>query len=162
MNKIVQKEGFQENHFVDAIIESKVFIDSDFKETQTVTHKARIPVRNITALKFIGNTRSPNRSKILNEFLDLAMQHVSGVTVAMQCTPLAAVMVAQEDGLHIPIGSRQGLQDNRLAVVSDKTIPWTILRVVKTEMNSAVLKPLNRKRSLSQLSGQKVSFLEFN
>ena len=46
--------------------------------------------------------------------------------------------------------------------VSNKKIPWTILRVVKTSMNSAVLKPLNRKRSLSQLSGQKVSFLEFN
>ena len=84
------------------------------------------------------------------------------VTVAMQCTPLAAIMVAQEDGLHIPIGAQQGLRDNRLAVVSNKTIPWTILRVVKTRMNSAVLKPLNRKRSLSQLSGQKVAFLEFN
>ena len=80
----------------------------------------------------------------------------------MQCTPLAAIMVAREDGLHIPIGTHHGLRDNRLAVVSNKTIPWTILRVVKTKMNSAVLKPLNRKRSLSQLSGQKVSFLEFD
>ena len=162
MNKIVQKEGFQENHFVDAIIETKVFIDSDFKETQTVTHEARIPIRNVTALKFIGNATSPNRSKIRSGFLNLVLEHVAEVTVAMQCTPLAAIMVAQEDGLHIPIGARQGLRDNRLAVVSNKTIPWTILRVVKTKMNSAVLKPLNRKRSLSQLSGQKVSFLEFD
>ena len=90
------------------------------------------------------------------------MEHVSEVTVAMQCTPLGAIMVAREDGLHIPIGVQQGLRNNRLAVVSNTTIPWTILRVVKTKMNSAVLKPLNRKRSLSQLSGQKVSFLEFN
>mgnify|MGYP006872185022 CR=1 FL=1 len=64
--------------------------------------------------------------------------------------------------MHVPIGARQGLQDNRLAVVSNTTIPWTILRVVETKMNSAVLKPLNRKHSISQLSGQKVSFLEFN
>ena len=162
MNKVVQKDGFQENHFVDAIIETKVFIDRDFKETQTVTDRARIPLRNITALKFIGNATSPNRSKIRSGFLNLVLRHVDEVTVAMQCTPLAAIMVAQEDGLHIPIGARQGLRDNRLAVVSNKTIPWTILRVVKTEMNSAVLKPLNRRRSLSQLSGQKVSFLEFN
>ena len=162
MNKIVQKEGFQENHFVDAIIESKVFIDSDFKETQTVSHSALIPLRNVTALKFIGNATSPDRSKIRSGFLNLVLRHVDEVTVAMQCTPLAAIMVAQEDGLHIPIGARQGLRDNRLAVVSNKTIPWTILRVVKTKMNSAVLKPLNRKRSLSQLSGQKVAFLEFN
>lgn len=162
MKKIVQKEGFQEKHFVDATIETKVFIDRDFKETQTVTHRARIPLRNITALKFIGNATSPNRSKIRSGFLNLVLRHVDEVTVAMQCTPLAAIMVAQEDGLHIPIGARQGLRDNRLAVVSNKTIPWTILRVVKTKMNSAVLKPLNRKRSLSQLSGQKVAFLEFN
>ena len=162
MNKIVQKKGFQENHFVDVIVETKVFIDSDFKETQTVTNEARIPIRNVTALKFIGNSTSPNRSKIRKGFLNLVLEHVAKVTVAMQCTPLAAIMVAQEDGLHIPIGAQQGLRDNRLAVVSNKTTPWTILRVVKTKMNSAVLKPLNRKRSLSQLSGQKVSFLEFN
>ena len=162
MGKIVQKEGFNEKHFVDVILETKVFIDSDFKEAQSVTNKARIPLRNVTALKFIGSTTSPNRSKIRNGFLNLVLQHVAEVTVAMQCTPLAAIMVAQEDGLHIPIGARQGLRDNRLAVVSNKTIPWTVLRVVKTELNSALLQPLNRKRSLSQLSGQKVSFLEFN
>ncbi len=160
--KIVQKEGFQENHFVDAIIKTKVFIDSDFKEAQTITHEARIPIRNVTALKFVGDAMSPNRSKILSGFIKLTLQHVGDVAVAMQCTPLSAIMVAQENGLHVPIGTRQGLQDNRLAVVSNKTIPWTILRVVNTKVNSAVLKPLNRKRSLSQLSGQKVSFLEFN
>ena len=162
MKKTVQKEGLQENHFVDAIVETKVFMDSDFKETQTIINEARIPVQNVTALKFIGNATSPNRSKIRNGFFNLVLEHVAEVTGAMQCTPLAAIMVAREDGLHIPIGAQQGLRDNRLAVVSNKTIPWTILRVVKTEMNSAVLKPLNRKRSLSQLSGQKVSFLEFN
>ena len=81
-------------------------------------------MHNITALKFIGNATSPNRSKILSGFLNLVLRH-DGVTVAMQCTPLAAIMVAQEDGLHIPIGARQGLRDNRLAVVSNKTIPWT-------------------------------------
>ena len=162
MNKTVQKEGLQENHFVDAIVETKVFMDSDFKETKTITNEARIPVRNVTALKFIGSATSPNRSKIRNGFFNLVLEHVAEVTVAMQCTPLAAIMVAREDGLHIPIGAQQGLRDNRLAIVSNKSMPWTILRVVKTKMNSAILKPLNRKRSLSQLSGQKVSFLEFN
>ncbi len=162
MDKIVQREGFNENHFVDVMVETKVFVDSDFKEAQTVTHEAKIPLRNVTALKFIGSVTSPNRSKIRRGFLNLVLKHVEEVTIAMQCTPLAAIMVAREDGLHIPIGAQQGLRDNRLAVVSNKTIPWTILRVVKTEMSSAVLRPLNRKRSLSQLSGQKVSFLEFN
>jgi hypothetical protein len=106
--------------------------------------------------------KSPNRSKIHSKFFELILRHTAGITVAMQCTPLAAVMVAKQDGLHIPIGARQGLRENRLAIVSDKAVPWTILRVVKANMDSAVLKPLNRERSLSQLSGQKVSFLEFN
>jgi hypothetical protein len=162
MNKIVQKDSFQENHFADAILETTVFIDSDFKETQTVTHQARIPIRNVSAFKFIGHMTSPNRSKIRSKFLNLVLRHVAGVTGAMQCTPLAAIMIAKQDGLHIPIGARQGLRENRLAVVSDKTLPWTILRVVEANMDSAVLKPLNRKRSLLQLSGQKVAFLEFN
>ena len=126
-----------------------------------LTTEMRIPIRNVTALKLIGNATS-NRSKIRSGFTNLVLEHVAEVTVAMQCTPLDAIMVAREDGLHIPIGAQQGLRDNRLAVVSNKTLPWTILRVVQTKTNSAVLKPLNRKRSLSQLSGQKVSFLEFN
>ena len=88
------------------------------------------------------------------------MRHVDEVTVAYSAHPLPQLWL-REDGLHIPIGHDKDW-DNRLAVVSNKTIPWTILRVVKTKMNSAVLKPLNRKRSLSQLSGQKVAFLEFN
>jgi hypothetical protein len=162
MNKVVQKEGFQENHFVDAVFETIVFIDSDFKETQTVTHQVRIPIRTVSAIKFIGNMTSPNRSKIRGEFVNLVLKHVDEVTDVMQCTPLAAIMVVKQDGLHIPIGARQGLRDNRLAVVSDKTLPWTILKVVKTNRDSALLKPLNRKRSLLQLNGQKISFLEFN
>jgi hypothetical protein len=70
-------------------------------------------------------------------------------------------MIGREDGLHIPIGSRHGLQDNRLAVVSNEVMPWTVLRVIKIKANSSVLMPLNRKRSFAQLSGQRVSFLEF-
>ena len=162
MKKITLKEGFQEDHFVDTLIETTVFIDSDFKETQTVMSQARIPIRKVSAIKLIDHVTSPNRSKIRSEFSELVSSHAGEIAGAMQCTPLAATMVAKQDGLHVPIGARQGLQENRLAVVSNKTVPWTILRVVKTDNDSAVLKPLNRERSLSQLSGQKVSFMEFN
>ena len=162
MKKIIIKEGFQEDHFVDTIIESTVFIDSDFKETQTVMSQARIPIRNVSALKLIDRMTSPNRSEIRSAFSKLVSIHAAEIAGAMQCTPLAAIMVAKQDGLHVPVGARQGLRENRLAVVSDKTVPWTILRVVKTNKDSAVLKPLNRERSLSQLSGQEVSFMEFN
>jgi len=41
-------------------------------------------------------------------------------------------------------------------------VPWTVLRVVKLNMNSAVLKPLNRQRTTAQLNGKRISFMEFN
>ena len=162
IRRTVQKTSFRQNHFADVVVESSVFVDSDFKPVQTVTHQASIPIRNVLPMQFISVLTSPNQTKILAELSNLMSGHAAELTNAMLCTPLSATMVAREDGLHIPIGARQGLQDNRLAFVSDKAVPWTVLRVVKTNMDSAVLKPLNRQRSPTQLSGKKVSFLEFN
>ena len=54
-----------------------------------------------------------------------------------------------------------GLQDNRLAVVSDKALPWTILRVVKTKMDMRS-KAVKSPAFTFTTNGQKVSFLEFN
>jgi hypothetical protein len=105
---------------------------------------------------------SPNQTKILGELSKLISKHAAELTNVMLCTPLSATMVAREDGLHIQIGTRQGLENNRLAFVSDKSVPWTVLRVVKLNMNSAVLKPLNRQRTTAQLNGKRISFMEFN
>ncbi|MFW2467977.1 MAG: hypothetical protein ACN4F7_05820 [Candidatus Puniceispirillaceae bacterium] len=137
-------------------------MDSDFKSTQKVMHQARVPIRNILPTQFMSVLASPNQAKILGELSKLMSKHAAELTNAMLCTPLSATMVAREDGLHIQIGTRQGLENNRLAFVSDKSVPWTVLRVVKLNMNSAVLKPLNRQRTTAQLNGKRISFMEFN
>ena len=51
---------------------------------------------------------------------------------------------------------------NHLAVVSGRMSPWTILRVTKSDEDGAILMPLNRQRSLAELNGKTVTFLEFN
>jgi len=161
LKRTVKKTNFQQNHFVDVMVESSVFVDSDYRPTEKVTHQAKFPIRNFLPTQFMSVLASPNPTKIRGNLSKLISEHAAELETVMRCTPLSATMIAKEDGLHIPIGSRHGLQDNRLAVVSNEVMPWTVLRVIKINADGAVLLPLNRKRSSAQLSGQRVSFLEF-
>ena len=161
LKRIVKKTSFQQNHFVDVTVESAVFVDSNYRPTEKVTHQAVFPIRNFLPTQFMSVLASPNPTKIRGSLSKLISEHAAELEMVMRCTPLSATMIAKEDGLHIPIGSRHGLQDNRLAVVSNQVMPWTVLRVIKINADGAVLMPLNRKRSSAQLSGQRVSFLEF-
>ena len=161
LKRTVKKTSFQQNHFVDVMVESAVFVDSDYRPTEKVTHQAKIPIRNFLPTQLMSVLASPNPTKIQGNLSKLISEHAAELETVMRCTPLSATMIAKEDGLHIPIGSRHGLQDNRLAVVSNEVMPWTVLRVIKINADGAVLMPLNRKRSSAQLSGQRVSFLEF-
>ena len=161
LKRIVKKTSFQQNHFVDVTVESAVFVDSDYRPTEKVTHQAVFPIRNFLPTQFMSVLASPDPTKIRGNLSKLMSEHAAELETVMRCTPLSATMIAKEDGLHIPIGSRHGLQDNRLAVVSNDAMPWTVLRVIKINADGAVLMPLNRKRSPAQLSGQRVSFLEF-
>ena len=161
LKRTVKKTSFQQNHFVDVTVESAVFVDSDYRPTEKVTHQAKFPIRNFLPTQLMSVLASPNPTKIQGNLSKLISEHAAELETVMRCTPLSATMIAKEDGLHIPIGSRHGLQDNRLAVVSNEVMPWTVLRVIKINADGAVLMPLNRKRSSAQLSGQRVSFLEF-
>ena len=161
LKRTVKKTSFQQNHFVDVMVESAVFVDSDYRPTEKVTHQAKFPIGNFFPTQLMSVLASPNRTKIRGHLSKLISEHAAELETLMRCTPLSATMIAKEDGLHVPIGSRHGLQDKRLAVVSNEVMPWTVLRVIKVNANGAVLMPLNRKRSSAQLSGQRVSFLEF-
>ncbi|MDC1383334.1 flagellar assembly protein T N-terminal domain-containing protein [Candidatus Puniceispirillum sp.] len=162
LNKVVQESGAQADHFIDAQIESSLFLDSDYKNMKLLKNRARVKIQKVFPIKFMGALISPNQTKVREDFLNLISDHSIQLTEAMLCSPLSATMVAKDDGLHVSVGSRQGLENNRLAIVSNKTVPWTVLRVVKTNTNTALLKPLNRRRSLKQLNGIPVSFLEFD
>jgi len=161
LKRTVKKTSFQQNHFVDVMVESTVFVDSDYRPAEKVTHQAKFPIRNFLPTQLMSVLASPNPTKIQGNLSKLISEHAAELETVMRCTPLSATMIAKEDGLHIPIGSRHGLQDNRLAVISNEAMPWTVLRVIKINADGAVLMPLNRKRSSAQLSGQRVSFLEF-
>ena len=161
LKRTVKKTSFQQNHFVDVMVDSAVFVDSDYRPTEKVTHQAKFPIRNFLPTQLMSVLASPNQTKIQGNLSKLMSEHAAELETVMRCTPLSATMIAKEDGLHIPIGSRHGLQDNRLAVMSNEVMPWTVLRVIKINADGAVLMPLNRKRSSAQLSGQRVSFLEF-
>ena len=162
LSRVVQESGAQADYFIDAQIESSLFIDSDYKNAKLLKNSARIPIQKVFPIKFMSAVISPNHTKVREKFSKLISEHSIELTEAMLCLPLSATMIAKDDGLHVSVGSRHGLENNRLAIVSNKSLPWTVLRVVKTNTNTALLKPLNRRRSLKQLNGMPVSFLEFD
>ena len=154
--------GLHQQHFLDVTITSHLYSGSQYQKIGDVTHSGRIKTGGTSISQTISTLVAPNRSDILKALLQLVDTHVDELTQTMLCLPLTATMTKRGDGLHVTVGARQGLGPNHLAVVSGHTTPWTILRVTESDADGATLMPLNRQRNLAELSGQTVTFLEFN
>ena len=155
-------KGMHQQHFLDVTITSKMFTGSRYKNLGDVKHSGRIPIGGTSISQTISTLVTPSRSDVTEALLQLVDTHAKALAQTMLCFPLSATMTQRDGGLFVPIGARQGIGPNHLAVVSGDTSPWTILRVTKSDADGATLMPLNRQRNLAELNGQTVTFLEFN
>ena len=155
-------QGMHQQHFLDVTITSHMFSGSGYQNLGDVTHSGRIKTGGTSVNQTISILATPKRSQIQEALFQLVDTHAKALSQKMLCLPLSAIMTQRDDGLHVSIGARQGLNTNHLAVVSGHMTPWTILRVTKSDANGATLMPLNRQRNLAELNGQTVTFLEFN
>ena len=154
--------GLHQQHFLNVTITSHIFNGSRYQKFGNVTHSGRIKTGGTSISQTISTLAAPKRSDIQEELMQIVDTHAQELSKTMLCLPLSATMTQRDDGLHVTIGARQGLRPNHLALVSGHLTPWTILRVTKSDANGATLMPLNRQRSLAELNGQRVTFLEFN
>tara|TARA_B100000989_G_scaffold279973_1_gene243051 strand:- start:548 stop:1675 length:1128 start_codon:yes stop_codon:yes gene_type:complete len=154
--------GLHQQHFLDVTITSHIFNGSRYQKSGDVTHSSRIKIGGTSISQTISTLAAPKRSEVQEVLLQLVDTHARELSKTMLCLPLSATMTQRDDGLHVTIGARQGLNPNHLAVVSGHMTPWTILRVTKSDTDGATLMPLNRQRNLAELNGQTVTFLEFN
>ena len=156
------EKGLHQQHFLDVTITSHLFGGSRYQNLGNVTHSSRIKTGGTSINQTISTLAAPKRSEILEALLQLVGTHAKALSQTMLCLPLSATLKQRDDGLHVSVGSRQGLGLNHLALVSGHKTPWTILRVTKSDANGAILMPLNRQRDLAKLNGQIVTFLEFH
>ena len=80
----------------------------------------------------------------------------------MVCQPLTANINYINNKLIVPLGTKNGIRKNQLAVLENVAhdANWTILSVNSLTANSATLIPLNSNVKINQLSGKKTRFLE--
>ena len=80
----------------------------------------------------------------------------------MLCLPLQALIKFENDELRVDLGMRQGIQVNRLAMVSGVGSKWSVLRVIEAGDGYSILEPLSRQRKPVNLNGKFATFLEKN
>ncbi len=78
----------------------------------------------------------------------------------LACRPVVANIELRNNKLEVPLGTKQGLRKNQLAVLESNDYRGTFLSVSEVTNNNAVLTPLNSTTKLSELEGQKTRFLE--
>ena len=78
----------------------------------------------------------------------------------LSCKPILAKTKIVNNKLEVSIGTRHGLRKNQLAVLDNKENSWTMLSISAIEDSKAILKPLNSKIKLEELSGKSTRFLE--
>jgi hypothetical protein len=88
--------------------------------------------------------------------------HVKAIATATLCLPLKAEIKLENNKLRVALGMRQGIQVNRLAMVSGVGSKWSVLRVIDAGDGYSFLEPLSRQRKPADLNGKLATFLEMN
>ena len=79
----------------------------------------------------------------------------------MFCEPIVAAIEVVNNKLEIPLGQKQGLRVNQLAVLEDNiTNNVTMLSISKLDYNRATLSPLNSNLKIDSFLGKEARFLE--
>ena len=155
-------KSFGQDKLVEVTMTSRLYKGSQFESVDTIATRTRVKIGQASASEFIDALNTPKRAKLRGEFLQVADAHAKAIIEAVMCAPLRGVVTKKDGGLHVSIGSRQRIKVNQLAVVSGQMTPWSILRVIKTGPDGAVLMPLNKQRDLATLDGKQATFLEVN
>ncbi len=132
------------NTFVKAI-EKKYFIptniDSNFEMIELFTKK--------------------DQSYINDKLNDISKDIYDTISAQLFCEPIVAQIEIVNNQLEIPLGEKQGLRVNQLAVLEDiNTNNVTMLSISKLENNRAVLSPLNANLKIGSFLGKEARFLE--
>ncbi len=132
------------------------------EKVKTINDKYLIPLNIDSNFEYIEIFTKNDHEYINSEVQNIALDVANMMRKELICQPLTANINFVNNKLIVPLGSRNGVRENQLAVLENfsSNTDWTILSVSSLTENSATLIPLNSNVKINQLSGKKTRFLE--
>ena len=153
-------------HFFDKdvlIFSSKIEIYNAVTNTfvKAIEKKYFIPTNIDSNFEMIELFTKKDQSYINNKLNDISKDIYDTISTQLFCEPIVAQIEIVNNQLEIPLGEKQGLRVNQLAVLEDiNTNNVTMLSISKLENNRAVLSPLNANLKIGSFLGKEARFLE--
>ena len=127
-----------------------------------INEKYLIPLNIDSGFEYIELFTKNDEEYVYTELLNISKDISNIIRKTLVCQPLTANINYVNNKLIVPLGIKNGIRKNQLAVLQNvaNDSNWTILSVNSLTMNSATLIPLNSNVKINQLSGKKTRFLE--
>ena len=98
---------------------------------------------------------------IYSKLNDISKDIYDTISSKLFCEPIVAEIKIVNNQLEVPLGQKQGLRVNQLAVLEDNvTNSVTMLSISKLDNNRSTLSPLNSKLKIDSFLGKEARFLE--
>jgi hypothetical protein len=145
-----------------AIITTSLYAGSQLTPLGEINDEIKLKLGERSPSLLISKLSTTNRDKVKAALLNGLQSHAKAIASATLCLPLKAEIKLENNKLRVALGMRQGIQVNRLAMVSGVGSKWSVLRVIEAGDGYSFLEPLSRQRNAADLNGKLATFLEMN
>ena len=126
-----------------------------------VEKKYFIPTNIDSNFEMIELFSKKDQNFINSKLNDISKDIYDTISAQLFCEPIVAEIKIVNNQLEVPLGQKQGLRVNQLAVLEDSvTNNVTMLSISKLDNNRATLSPLNSKLKIDSFLGKEARFLE--
>ena len=153
---------FGQSQHLRAIITTSLYTGSQLTPLGEIRNEIKLKLGERSLSLLINKLSTTKRGMVKTALMSGIQNHAKAIASATLCLPLKAVIKLEDDKLHVDLGMRQGIQVNRLAMVSGVSSKWSLLRVIEAGEGYSILEPLSRQRKPVDLNGKIATFMEKN
>ena len=153
---------FVQSQHLRAIVTTSLYAGSQLIPLGEVRDEIKLKLGERSPSLLISKLSTTKRDNVKAALLNGLQSHAKAIASATLCLPLKAEIKLENNKLRVALGMRQGIQVNRLAMVSGVGSKWSILRVIEAGDGYSFLEPLSRQRKPADLNGKLATFLEMN
>ena len=154
--------AFVQSQYLRAIITTSLYAGSRLTPIGQIRDEIKLKLGERSPILLISKLSTAKRDEVKTTLLSGLQGHAKAIASATLCLPLQALIKLESDKLRVDLGMRQGIQVNRLAMVSGVGSKWSVLRVIEAGERYSILEPLSRQRKPVDLNGKFATFLEKN
>ena len=151
-----------QSHHLRVIITTSLYAGSQLTPLGQFHEEIKLKLGERSPSQLISKLSTTKRDKVKAALLNGLQSHAKAIASATLCLPLKAEIKLEDNKLRVALGMRQGIQVNRLAMVSGVGSKWSVLRVIEAGDVYSFLEPLSRQRKPVDLNGKLATFLEMN